>query len=611
MIVPMQTSPESVVQYLCLFPCAWFSYGASIHIGIFLWLRGGDVHVSEKSFKQPPPPPRHCLVDTLSKRQLQIIEEHLFQVENAMTVCRALVGELQGNSSWMNYEDAVDVYLNQSHFIDSLRNETRTLEDFVEQSKAREECVEFYALHLRMKALIGLFGWFFGSSTPWNVSQRSQKNESTILAHLIEPSQKSNRSDIEMESIVLSLHQNDIRYQLSSRDVAAELNDRITIFEAYKVVLKAALRQLKKELNEEAQRAAKPMKERLDEEEFKQLHLAADKIRVAACDKIRHQRSVQQSKANATVLGTFGSIASLKNELAHATERGKKEVASREGALPVLKQNFCNKSEEMAKLKQLLWQHQSDMSDFKELLKELTGAYQEVKRENRKLAKEKSIWLNLYHRGEESLKMQRKSIRAISAMRAEKKEVNLRVGQLELTIDTQKNEIATLQARLVGLLLGQMQNETVDEGWRIYGVPSELVSNYVSDQLRQYPLISRTPRPSSEIDEMTNSESVLLDQEVCPRTRTPADSASATKSRANEVRFRRLRKMLARATGIHGLLTPPSVPALCKSSACGADEKTQTGKTTDVKEPPALSIGPFRKVARVSNPSQRRRWNEL
>lgn len=72
---------------------------------------------------------------------------------------------------------------------------------------------------------------------------------------------QSERGNVqELEAMVLSLQQNNtaISEMVEARDsVINELNSRITAFEEDKVVLQAALRQLRKEIKEEAPKAKK------------------------------------------------------------------------------------------------------------------------------------------------------------------------------------------------------------------------------------------------------------------------------------------------------------------------------------------------------------------
>ena len=80
--------------------------------------------------------------------------------------------------------------------------------------------------------------------------------KSTLLRAL-----QSERANVhELEGIVTSLQQNNsaIAEMVESRDtIIDELNNRIAVFEEDKVVLKAALRQLQKEIKEEAPKTQK------------------------------------------------------------------------------------------------------------------------------------------------------------------------------------------------------------------------------------------------------------------------------------------------------------------------------------------------------------------
>jgi predicted nuclease with TOPRIM domain len=74
---------------------------------------------------------------------------------------------------------------------------------------------------------------------------------------------QSERGNVhELEGVVASLQQNNsaISEMVESRDtIIDELNNRISVFEEDKVVLKAALRQLQKEIKDETPKAQKLM----------------------------------------------------------------------------------------------------------------------------------------------------------------------------------------------------------------------------------------------------------------------------------------------------------------------------------------------------------------
>ena len=82
--------------------------------------------------------------------------------------------------------------------------------------------------------------------------------KSTLLKAL----QTERGSVMELEAIVASLQQNNsaISEMVESRDmIIDELNNRIAVFEEDKVVLKAALKQLQKEIQEEAPKTQRLM----------------------------------------------------------------------------------------------------------------------------------------------------------------------------------------------------------------------------------------------------------------------------------------------------------------------------------------------------------------
>lgn len=80
--------------------------------------------------------------------------------------------------------------------------------------------------------------------------------KSTLLRAL----QRERNNVDELEAAVFTLQQNNsaISEMVESRDMLInELNDRVAVFEEDKVVLKAALRQLQKEMRDEAPRTQK------------------------------------------------------------------------------------------------------------------------------------------------------------------------------------------------------------------------------------------------------------------------------------------------------------------------------------------------------------------
>ena len=93
--------------------------------------------------------------------------------------------------------------------------------------------------------------------------------KSTLLRAL-----QSERSNVhELEAAVASLQQNNsaIAQMVDSRDmIIDELNNRVAVFEEDKVVLKAALRQLQKEMKEEAPKTQKLVEELGDAKKGKQ-----------------------------------------------------------------------------------------------------------------------------------------------------------------------------------------------------------------------------------------------------------------------------------------------------------------------------------------------------
>lgn len=96
------------------------------------------------------------------------------------------------------------------------------------------------------------------SHRPWAISFHTAQElaKSTLLRAL----QRERNNVDELEAALSTLQQNNsaISEMVESRDMLInELNDRVAVFEEDKVVLKAALRQLQKEMREEAPKTQK------------------------------------------------------------------------------------------------------------------------------------------------------------------------------------------------------------------------------------------------------------------------------------------------------------------------------------------------------------------
>jgi len=135
----------------------------------------------------------------------------------------------------------------------------------IEEARVGEEQQKYWEnLHGKRKKnqTGGLVSWLFG----WLSNREDRKYEnleklqelakSTLLTAL--QTERDNVEELEAALSVVQQNNSAIAEMVSSRDsLIDELNDRVAVFEEDKVVLKAALRQLQKEMKEEAPKTQK------------------------------------------------------------------------------------------------------------------------------------------------------------------------------------------------------------------------------------------------------------------------------------------------------------------------------------------------------------------
>ena len=154
--------------------------------------------------------------------------------------------------------------------LDELRDEIRKkqseLEDLacaIEEDRAdaeRERYLEEIRQHRKKRtSLLGtIFGAIFGKG--YDEEEERAKAQELARSTLIHALQVERNNVDELEASLLILQQNNsaISDMVESRDhLINELNDRVSVFEEDKIVLKAALRQLQKEMKEEAPKTQK------------------------------------------------------------------------------------------------------------------------------------------------------------------------------------------------------------------------------------------------------------------------------------------------------------------------------------------------------------------
>lgn len=237
--------------------------------------------------------------EELHVRQLDVLTERIMDIEAQSAEDRNALAEYETNCTALaqasaTLQDEVDEWKKRcGEFSETNEKDQERLAELKGLLKEKEREAEEIAIAIenlrlaekRREAQLSrrgskkksLFGWLlsllFSDKEDYEEMTREDAYDmakSTLLRAL-----NSERGNVhELEAIVTSLQQNNsaISEMVESRDtIIDELNNRIAVFEEDKVVLKAALRQLQKEIKEEAPKAQKLMDDLAQAENSKYL----------------------------------------------------------------------------------------------------------------------------------------------------------------------------------------------------------------------------------------------------------------------------------------------------------------------------------------------------
>lgn len=163
---------------------------------------------------------------------------------------------------------------------------------------------------------------------------------------------------------------------VSSRDsLVDELNDRIAVFEEDKVVLKAALKQLQKEMKDEAPKtaqlvadlnAAKDVSKKLEDKMKLMKKKHAEEIKALEAKLISKERAINETDTKMTMISTY--VDQLEERLA-SFSIAKKHIADREIECDAIESKAKENEDKLAKIEKEL----NDLSEERDELKNLVS----------------------------------------------------------------------------------------------------------------------------------------------------------------------------------------------------------------------------------------------
>jgi chromosome segregation ATPase len=280
--------------------------------------------------------------------------------------CREFVERQQGLEA-----DKVDL----SKGLKLAQREAENLATLIERHRLSEEKEEYSTKRRQSR---GFFAWLFGFGQSDDEDWEDLKE--TARSTLLKALQNERNNVDELETSVASLQANNsaIADQVESRDaIIDELNSRIAVFEEDKVVLKAALRQLQKEIKEEAPKTARLLADlEVTREEIGQLEVEIETMEethvneTAQLEDIIATRDMllKQSEANLTMIGTY--VDKLEERLADFAV-ARRDIQVRSKALDGLEDQMQTLTSENSKLLEQMGVYDDEHAQLKKLLEEM------------------------------------------------------------------------------------------------------------------------------------------------------------------------------------------------------------------------------------------------
>jgi len=447
--------------------------------------------------------------------------------------------------------------------------------------------------HSHSKGGRSLFSWIFGflgfSSNVSSKYDEGLREEAFDMAKstLLRALQFERSSVDELETAVASLQQNNKgkTEMVQSRDIIIdELNNRIAVFEEDKVVLKAALRQLQKEMKEEEPKTQKLIEEKEQLESDFHSIIGTHHDELAAIQKAmsQKQKTIKDAEFNLTTIGTY--VDKLEERLT-SFAMTRRDMEKREKVCKEIEKNADDNKTQRKMMETKIEEFKTQEDDLKKLLEELVKERADLQTENRKLYTEQEFRIGKQEQLEENCKTLQTEVTAISEeVVGWRDKYNSLVEELESSRNRQldlENKVGVLKGREEKMYAVQVENQDVIER-------NKILQKEIVDVLEERDQIQASLKNmTKEAEERTNQSLIgkgatIMDKSVIeleknkgleassdanqlyppppppPPQPRPSHILSSGVPKKNDVFLRSLRKTLSKATGFHGLLTPSS-----------------------------------------------------
>eukprot|EP00977_Amphora_coffeiformis_P018777 scaffold6717_cov160-Amphora_coffeaeformis.AAC.5 len=359
--------------------------------------------------------------EDLHVRQMDVLTERIMQVESAAASKETKLIEMQTNCTALHKEVArlkgelKEYEARCSEFVEVKEKlETETV-DLGKQLKAARRQAENLATLIERHRLEeekekkvvkkrksrGFFAWLFGIRSDEDEDEEEwEELKDTARSTLLQALQNERNNVEELESVVSVLQSNNsaISDQVESRDaIIDELNNRIAVFEEDKVVLKAALRQLQKEIKEEAPKTARLLSDlKAAQNQIAQLEAKMETARqahaneMAKLDRVISQKNqlLNQSQANLTMIGTY--VDKLEERLADFAV-ARRDINVRSEKLDGLQGEIQALNEDKRKLKEQIASYEQEHAELKKLMEDMAKERSKLLKQNNALASDRDV----------------------------------------------------------------------------------------------------------------------------------------------------------------------------------------------------------------------------
>jgi hypothetical protein len=329
-----------------------------------------------------------------NEANFNFVHNRNIELDANCTALATLVSELQSQMETYEAEMArhTEVDKEKDKTMKELREELRKVTDELEQLACLVETERFedekskYLENLKKKQQQkrkkrGFWSWLFGfgpdDTTRENEYDSMEESERTRAARelarstLLHALQSERASVDELEAAVATLQRNNsaIMDVVESRNsLISELNERVAVFEDDKMVLKAALRQLQKEIKEEApktQLLVEELEEARRELELKDLEAEEWEQRL-----MEMEAAENETKEELELIGTY--VDQLEDRLATFAV-ARKEIELREKKCEQLEDEAKKVAQEISEYKSKLEELTKEKEESKVLLEDLVA----------------------------------------------------------------------------------------------------------------------------------------------------------------------------------------------------------------------------------------------